>query len=131
MIKIKEKILKEIKDHALEQAPIEACGYLGGEDNFAIEIYPMTNINKSKEHFSFSPEEQFKVLKESRTKGRNLLAIYHSHPETPARMSVEDIRMANDTNIIYIIYSILKDEVNAFKIDEQKQITKLEIEVVL
>ncbi|MEC9236446.1 MAG: SIS domain-containing protein, partial [Pseudomonadota bacterium] len=38
-------------------------------------------------------KEQFKVLKESRAAGLQLLSVYHSHPESPARLSLEDLRL--------------------------------------
>jgi proteasome lid subunit RPN8/RPN11 len=44
-----------------------------------------------------------------RAKGFVLLGNFHSHPETPARPSAEDIRLAFDPALSYIIIS-LKDE---------------------
>jgi proteasome lid subunit RPN8/RPN11 len=35
-----------------------------------------------------------------------MLAIYHSHPETPARPSEEDIRLALTPDVVYIIISV-------------------------
>jgi proteasome lid subunit RPN8/RPN11 len=35
-----------------------------------------------------------------------MLAIYHSHPETPARPSAEDIRLALTPNVVYVIVSL-------------------------
>ena len=41
-----------------------------------------------------------------RSAGLELLAIYHSHPETPARPSAEDIRLALTPDVIYVIVSL-------------------------
>jgi proteasome lid subunit RPN8/RPN11 len=35
-----------------------------------------------------------------------MLAIYHSHPETPARPSDEDIRLALTPDVSYVIISL-------------------------
>ncbi len=53
-----------------------------------------------------SPEEQFAVIKDIRSASLAMLAIYHSHPETPARPSAEDIRLACTPNVIYVIVSL-------------------------
>ena len=117
--------------HAKEDAPLEACGYLAGIDDLVVKLYRMTNIDQSNAHFSFKPEEQFHVVKTARKKGIELLAVYHSHPETPARPSEEDIRLAYDSSISHIIVSLAGEnkEIKSFKINE-KQVTEEPIEIV-
>jgi len=66
----------------------------------------MTNTDHSPEHFSFDPSEQFQALRTARSQGFELIANYHSHPETPSRPSVEDIRLAYDPDILYLILSL-------------------------
>jgi proteasome lid subunit RPN8/RPN11 len=44
-----------------------------------------------------------------------MLAIYHSHPETPARPSAEDIRLALTPNVVYVIVSLLNINGSAVK----------------
>ncbi len=109
-MKIKKEVLADIIKEARNAAPIEACGYLGGVDSQITTIYPLTNIDKSEEHFSFDPKEQFATVKSSREKGEKILAVYHSHPASPARPSVEDIKLAYDPNIFYIIASLNNNE---------------------
>ena len=41
-----------------------------------------------------------------RSKGLEMLAIYHSHPESPARPSAEDIRLALTPKVSYVIVSL-------------------------
>ncbi|MDR0665699.1 MAG: M67 family metallopeptidase [Helicobacteraceae bacterium] len=106
MIAISRKIYDAIILHAQKDAPIEACGYLGGKDGAVSLHYPMTNVDNSEEHFSFDPKEQFAAFKETSAQKLRLIACYHSHPATPARPSKEDIRLAYDPNISYIIVSL-------------------------
>jgi proteasome lid subunit RPN8/RPN11 len=124
-------IRKQIIEHAKSIAPIESCGYLAGKNSEITQFYPMTNIDNSAEHFSFDPKEQFQVLKQARNAGLELLAVYHSHPETPARLSAEDIRLFNDPTPVYIIVS-LKEEpavINGFKV--LKNNNEIEVHKVL
>jgi len=71
-----------------------------------VKQHALTNIDHSNEHFSFDPAEQFQVFRSARSEGLEILANYHSHPETPSRPSVEDIRLAYDPNILYLIVSL-------------------------
>ncbi len=117
-MKISKKIINKIYDHGRKEAPIEACGYLAGINNEVVNYYPMHNIDQSNEHFTFDPQEQFDVMKKVRTEQLEVLAVYHTHPESPARPSAEDIRLAFDPGIVYVILSLLEDKKNikAYKI---------------
>lgn len=130
MLKIPNNIIEEIYQQGRDEAPIEACGYLGGVDGVVSKRYPMTNVDQSNEHFTLDPKEQFAVMKESRNEGLGILAVYHTHPETPARPSDEDIKLAFDPNIIYVIASLMNDTytIKAFKI-VNGEVTNLPIEV--
>ena len=118
MISIKRDVYNQIIAHAKADLPNEACGYLAGLDGVVTLGYQLTNIDHSPEHFSFDPAEQFKTVKDARGKGLQILANYHSHPETPSRPSQEDIRLAFDPNILYFIISLAQQEpvVKAFQI---------------
>ncbi len=124
MIVLKTEIIERMIAHALEDAPMEACGYIAGTGDRGEEVIPMTNADKSPYHYSFSPEEQFKVMKDARKKNLDLIAAYHSHPETPARPSVEDLRLANDPNIVYVIVSMMAgvEPIRAFKIRQEREV---------
>ena len=106
MIKIPRKIHDEVIAHAREGFPLEVCGILGGTGETVSATYRMTNIDASNEHFMMEPKEQFAVVKELRAKGLAMLAIYHSHPETPARPSEEDIKLALTPLVSSIIVSL-------------------------
>jgi [CysO sulfur-carrier protein]-S-L-cysteine hydrolase len=113
MISIKREVLDQIIAQAKSELPNEACGYLAGTDHEVTLAYPLTNIDHSPEHFSFDPSEQFKTVKDARNKGLQIVANYHSHPETPARPSQEDIRLAFDPDISYVIISLANGQADA------------------
>lgn len=130
-MKIKNKVIEEIIIHAQKQAPLEACGYLAANCGIIVESYALTNIDQSSEHFSFDPKEQFAALKNIREKSLEICAVYHSHPFSLARPSEEDIKLAYDSNMLYVIISLSgsKADVKAFKIQKQK-IEQINLEIV-
>lgn len=119
MLTIPQTIIDAIIAHAREDFPLEACGILGGTGCVVSEQYPMANTDLSNEHFTMEPQEQFRVIKDLRAKGKQLLVIYHSHPETPARPSAEDIRLALTPDVSYVIVSLAGDapDVKSFRIE--------------
>jgi proteasome lid subunit RPN8/RPN11 len=119
MLTIPQKVIDAFIAHARKDFPLEACGILGGNDKVVSEHYPMANTDQSNEHFMMDPKEQFAVVKELRTKGKSMQAIYHSHPETPARPSAEDIRLALTPDVSYIIISLAAEmpEVKSYRIE--------------
>ena len=106
MLRISQQVIDGIIDHSRNGLPEEVCGYLAGIDGEVIRQFRLTNIDHSNEHFSFDPSEQFQAVREARKAGLQILANYHSHPESPARPSVEDIRLAYDPEISYVIVSM-------------------------
>lgn len=130
MIKIKKEIIEKMIEHAKKDAPIEACGYLVGKGGLVSWHYELTNIDKSEEHFSFEPKEQFDTVRDAREKGLEICAVYHSHPETPARPSGEDIKLAFDPDLSYVIVSLADgaEDVKSFKIkDSNVEIEDMEV----
>lgn len=129
-MKISRQIYNGIVEHAVKELPNEACGYLAGKGDVAEKQYRLSNADASPEHFSFIPEEQFATVKDARNNGLELIAVYHSHPETPARMSQEDIRLANDVEMRYLIYSVVDKTLKCFRIDDKKNVREEELIVV-
>ncbi len=135
-MKIKKEVIEQIRAHGIQDLPIEACGYLAGisRDNIITRAVKLKNIDNSPEHFSFDIEEQFKAIKKLRSEGLDVLGVYHTHPETEARMSSEDLKFANDQNLVYLIYSLKNDNYKCFRVivdeHDNKQILKVDLEEV-
>ena len=131
MLRIPQHIIDQLFDHAKNGLPEEVCGYLAGNEREVSIHFPLTNIDHSPEHFSFDPAEQFKVVREVRKAGQLILANYHSHPETPARPSVEDIRLAFDPEISYVIVSLAAEvpDIKSFRI-RNGEVEKEEIQMI-
>lgn len=119
MITVPKHIYDDMIQHSREGFPLEVCGILGGTGDTVSACYLMTNTDASNEHFMMDPKEQFSVVKDLRAKGLSMLAIYHSHPETPARPSEEDIKLALTPDVSYIIISFAvpdRADMKSFKI---------------
>ena len=60
-------------------------------------------------------------MKDARAKGLEILAIYHSHPDSSTRPSKEDIRLAFTDDVLYVILSLQEpseSRVRAYNIDD-------------
>lgn len=110
MLVIPKNICDALLTYGRAGFPLETCGILGGKDGVVSEFYPMTNVDQSREHFLMEPKEQFAVAKDLRAKGKEMLAIYHTHPDTPARPSEEDIRLAKTPGVSTVILSLAGPE---------------------
>ena len=130
MLHISQHVLDLITSHSKKGLPHEVCGYLAEKDGRVNAHYELTNIDAAADHFSMKPEEQFAAIKDMRQKGLTLKAVYHSHPETPARPSAEDIKLAYDPEISYVIISLAEHEpaVKAFRI-KQGEVTPEQIKI--
>ncbi|MEI7524998.1 MAG: M67 family metallopeptidase [Mariniphaga sp.] len=131
MLRISQQIIDQLFDHAKSGLPEEVCGYLAGIDREVTRHFQLTNIDHSPEHFSFDPSEQFQVVREVRKTGEVILANYHSHPETPARPSIEDIRLAFDPEISYVIVSLAAElpDIKSFRI-RNGEVEREEIQLI-
>ena len=133
MLILKQEDYNKIVDHAKKGLPNEACGLLGGyvegDKRVVTDVYLLRNVDESREHFSMDPAEQLAAIKDMRKNGLEPLGNWHSHPETPARPSQEDIRLAFDSEASYLIMSLMDQEnpvIHAFRVREG-QVSKDEI----
>lgn len=138
MIKLKKSDFDKILAHAEKELPNEACGLIAGEingsDKIIKEIYLLTNIDASNEHFSLDPKEQLAAIKDMRSKGFVPLGNWHSHPESPSRPSDEDKRLAHDSKASYMIISLMerdKPVLNSFRITGEDPKTSEKEELVI
>lgn len=112
MVCLHKKDTEKINAHARKEFPLEACGIIAeNKQTGEIEVYEMTNAEKSSETYFMDPKEQLHVMKDMRLRGFTMRAIYHSHPHTEAYPSSHDVELALYDNVSYIIVT-LKDKDN-------------------
>ena len=126
MIKLKKEDFDRITAHARSEAPVEACGLIGGRiidgNKYIEKVYILTNVDHAEEHFTLDPKEQLAAVKDMRAEGIVPLGNWHSHPVSPSRPSQEDIRLAYDSRASYLILSLMEEEpvLNSFHVEDGK-----------
>jgi proteasome lid subunit RPN8/RPN11 len=90
-IRLSSKHLKQMLDHVAAEAPLEACGLLGGSNSKVQQVVPIRNVAESQVRFHMDPAEQINALFGFEERGMELVAIYHSHPAGPPGPSRIDI----------------------------------------
>lgn len=116
-------ITREQADQIIAQArsgsPREICGMMGGRGSEVLRVFAAKNVDDSDTTYKIDPAEQFKIMKQLREEGLELVGIYHSHPETEAYPSPTDKRLAFYPEAHYVIVSLANEDepvVRAFKI---------------
>jgi [CysO sulfur-carrier protein]-S-L-cysteine hydrolase len=119
-MQITKDVIEHMLAHARKEAPIEACGYLMGSEDFITRAVAITNAEGREDHFTFDPKEQFEAYRTAQDLGVEIIGAYHSHPASPARPSAEDVRLAFDPAMLYVIASLMEGgaTVKAFRIRE-------------
>ena len=76
-------------------------------------------VNYAEDHFTLDPRDQINAIRDMRANGLKPLGNWHSHPSSPSRPSVEDIRLAFDSKASYLILSLMADYpvLNSFHIE--------------
>lgn len=94
-----------MREHVIREAPIEACGLLGGCHGVVQMIFPVYNILQSPTRYTMKPQDQIDAMLKIEAQGLDLLGIYHSHPQGTSYPSPTDIIEAYYPEAAYIIWS--------------------------
>jgi len=93
--------------HVRGAYPQEACGLLAGKAGQVQRFHPTRNAHPTPTtRYSVDPRELLAVLRAIEADGRELLAIFHSHPATRAYPSQTDITQAHYPDALYLIVSL-------------------------
>jgi proteasome lid subunit RPN8/RPN11 len=106
-IRIPREILHDMIDHAREGKPEEVCGILSGRGNRVLHSYRAANVaDDPVVTYDLAPKDQYRIFRDIDERGEDLLAIYHSHPASPAYPSATDLRLAFYPDAVYVILSL-------------------------
>jgi [CysO sulfur-carrier protein]-S-L-cysteine hydrolase len=87
--------------------PAEGCGFLGGKHGRVTHLYPISNIHPTPHTaFQMNPAQQISAWYAIHQAGLDLIAIYHSHPHTPAYPSAHDQHALTFRQTIQLIISL-------------------------
>ncbi|HEU0115754.1 MAG TPA: M67 family metallopeptidase [Thermomicrobiales bacterium] len=110
---------EQIVAHARRDAPRECCGVIGGRAGRVETLYPLTNLDRGTDFYRIDDVELFQVYQRIDAGGGEIVAIYHSHPVSPAYPSPTDVRLAAWPDAHYLICSLADPEqpvLRAFRI---------------
>lgn len=109
----------ELIAHAREEEPNECCGYMRISDGATSHVVRAENIHHSPTRFELGFKD-LQAANELEDEGFGV-AIYHSHPRSPAEPSQTDINVAQYPDWLYLIISLAADpEVRAWRIRGRK-----------
>lgn len=129
---IPRTLANQILTQAQQHPGTEACGLVSAHDGQANRVYPVKNVAKDPQHlFEMDPAILIDSIRDIRNQGDELFAIYHSHPDAPARPSATDLAQADYPDSLYLIVSLNTKgvlEMRGFYL-RQKQIEDVELVV--
>lgn len=120
--------------HVRAARPHEGCGLLAGKHGVPVKWYPCTNVHPYPlTRYRLEDRELFAALREMDERGWDLLAIFHSHPATPAYPSQTDLENAYYPEALYLICSLADPEhpvLRGFWLDrERRAITEHPVQI--
>jgi proteasome lid subunit RPN8/RPN11 len=111
-----------ILEHAVREAPNEACGLIVGDAPWSaggrpLRWLPTRNALASPYRYEIDPVELLRLTLEIDAAGEVIWAIVHSHVASPAVPSPSDIREALYPEAIQLIVSVATGELRVWRID--------------
>jgi proteasome lid subunit RPN8/RPN11 len=92
--------------HAQEDAPNECCGLLVGRRGVVESAIRARNLEAGPTRYRIDPQDHFAAIRAARTRGRDVIGAYHSHPATAPTPSPSDIAEASSgSDFLYVIVS--------------------------
>ncbi len=99
----------ELVAHAREDAPNECCGYARMTDGRIDEVFRAENLRHSPYGYELDSRSLLAV-NDFDDEGYGV-AVYHSHPRSPAEPSQTDINLALYPDWLYLIVSLESEPV--------------------
>ena len=103
-------IQAEIIAHAREGWPDEVCGILSGKAGVVASLVRARNVAEDRRiNYTVDPQTLLRQF-DFEDAGEELIAIYHSHPSSPAYPSATDAQLATYPDAVYLICSLQSRE---------------------
>ena len=110
-IRIPRRLINQILDLSQQSPSNEICGLLSSQNSNdshePVNCYPVANAStEPNHHYLMDPGQQIDAFRKMRERGEELYAIYHSHPQSPAYPSTEDLEKISYPEVLHIIISM-------------------------
>jgi [CysO sulfur-carrier protein]-S-L-cysteine hydrolase len=103
-MEISQAQFDDVVAHAQADAPNECCGYMRLAEHRVDEVFRSQNLRDSPYGYEIDPKSLL-AANELDDDGFGV-AIYHSHPRSPAEPSQTDINLAHYPHWLYVIVSL-------------------------
>jgi proteasome lid subunit RPN8/RPN11 len=107
LVILKKSDLQSIYEHCDREYPNEACGILAGRESRVEKVYSLVSERPSPAFYRIDSKEHFRVIREMREAGTDLVGIYHSHTGSPAFPSATDVELAYYPEAVQVIVSLM------------------------
>ncbi len=100
---------------ALQEAPLECCGLIGGAGDRTRRVYRARNELQSRARYRIHPEDMYRAWREIEVEnGWEIIGFYHSHPMSDAYPSPTDVADAVESGYSevsrFVIVSLVNPE---------------------
>lgn len=113
-----EDVIRAIRRHGEDTYPEECCGIFlgrmegsgpGGPGHFVTAAFPVPNRHEDRRErrFTIAPGDYLSAEREASRLGLDVVGVYHSHPDHPARPSATDLAEAPFPGLAYVIVPVL------------------------
>lgn len=105
-------VLDEIRRHGEDTYPEECCGFLigrlreGRNEVLSARRAVNRNENRREDRYVIAPGDYREVDRAAREVDLDIVGMYHSHPDHPARPSSTDLGQATFPGYTYVIVSV-------------------------
>lgn len=111
MIELPRAVYDGLVDHAVEGAPEEVCGVLGGafdDDTSVVQSYRRAEnaADTPRTEYAIDPTEQLELIEAIEADGQAVAGFYHSHPAGPPHPSETDAARATWPGLSYVIVAL-------------------------
>ncbi len=118
-IKLSESNKKILSEYSENQKPNESCALLFGKDNTVQDFFLTENIEKSPVNFTISNKQLIEGYKMAEEKKMDVIAIFHSHPDSEAYPSNTDKKFMQSNPVVWIIYSGINKNFRAYILESE------------
>lgn len=115
-MKTQPDVLSDIRRHGEETYPEECCGFLlgrlrnGRNDVLAAQRAINRNAHRREDRYVIAPDDYRDADRAARREGLDIVGMYHSHPDHPARPSQTDLEQATFPGYTYVIVAVQNGE---------------------
>ena len=112
LFRLARQAVESMVAHARAEAPAECCGVLVGAGGRIDQAVAARNVAAgsdgaaSASRFVLNPADHFRVRREARERGLEVVGFYHSHPHSPAWPSERDVAEATYADAACAIVSL-------------------------